>query len=338
MRHGQEKTQMEQMKRNPDAIARCIREARTVAVAGHVNPDGDTLGAAAAMYLAMKAMGKEVFLYCDGAIPEQLSFLPAADQFRVPAGNEGPFDLMLAVDVSDAGRLGKCEGLIAKSRMTAQIDHHPTNPLYMQVNSVDGKAPAASLLVREQLDTLGIGLDTEMAVCLYTGISTDTGNFAFSGTNKECFQVMSELMECGLPLAKLNRILFREKSREHIRLLGKAIGSLQFRGSGRIAVMKLTLQDFADCEARSEHADRLIDYALYTNDTRTAMLAREAENGQIKISLRSKEIAINDVAQRFGGGGHSLAAGITMPGTLDEVSETVLKALEEKLSSVSELL
>ena len=164
---------MGKMKRNPEAVAECIREAGTIAVAGHVNPDGDTLGSAAAMYLALRTMGKEVSLFCDDKIPDQLSFLPGAELFRIPKGDEGPFDLLLAVDVSDIGRLGSCAGLISRSRKTAQIDHHPTNPMYMQVNSVDGKSPATCMLIMEQLDTLGIPLTREIAICLYTGISTD---------------------------------------------------------------------------------------------------------------------------------------------------------------------
>lgn len=323
---------MTEMKRNPELIAEMIRKAQTIAVVSHINPDGDTLACATAMRLGLLKLGKEVSLFCDGKIPDQLSFLPGAELFRIPEGNEGPFDLMLAVDVSDEKRLGACTVLRETSRKTAQIDHHPTNPLYMQANSVDGKAPAASLLIREQLRELGVELDRDLAICLYTGISTDTGNFAFSGTNEECFQVMSELMEHDLPLAKLNRILFREKSREQIRLLGKAISSLEFRGNGKIAVMKLTSQDFEDCGARSEHADTLVDYALYTQGTGMAVLVREAGEGQVKFSLRSKEIPVSDVAQLFGGGGHPLASGITMAGELKESLEKVVSRLEAKVT------
>ncbi len=324
---------MNEMKRKPELIAEMIREAQTIAVVSHVNPDGDTLACATAMRLGLLKLGKEVSLFCDGKIPDQLDFLPGAELFRIPEGNEGPFDLMLAVDVSDEKRLGACAALRKASRKTAQIDHHPTNPLYMDANSVDGKAPAASLLIREQLRELGVELDRDLAICLYTGISTDTGNFAFSGTNEECFRVMSELMEHDLPLAKLNRILFREKSREQIRLLGKAISGLEFRGNGKIAVMKLTLKDFEDCGAGNEHADTLVDYALYTIGTEMAVFVREAGNGQVKFSLRSKEIPISDVAQHFGGGGHPLASGITMNGGLEETLKRVLQKLEEKVKA-----
>lgn len=321
------------MKRNPEAVAECIREAGTIAVAGHVNPDGDTLGSAAAMYIALRTMGKEVSLFCDDKIPDQLSFLPGAELFRIPKGDEGPFDLLLAVDVSDIGRLGSCAGLISRSRKTAQIDHHPTNPMYMQVNSVDGKSPATCMLIIEQLDTLGIPLTREIAICLYTGISTDTGNFAFASTDAEAFRIMSRLMEHDLPLAKLNRILFREKSREQILLLGKALTSLSFHGDSKIAVMKLTSADFEACGALSEHADTLVNYGLDTIGTKMALLARESADGRIKISLRAKEpIRVDDIAGKFGGGGHPQASGISMDGTLEECTESVLKAMEAKIT------
>ena len=322
---------MDGMRRNPEAVADAILKAQTIAVVSHVNPDGDTIGCATAMRLGLQALGKEVTLFCDGKIPDIMNFLPGADTFRIPGGNEGPFDLMLSVDVSDVKRLGACEALKKVSRMTAQIDHHPTNPLFMEINSVDGKAPAACLLIREQLKALGVPLTEKIAECLYTGISTDTGNFAFNATNEECFAVMSELMEAGLPLARLNRILFRVKPREQMKLLGRALESMEFRGSGKIAVMKLTRRDFLDSNALSEHADTIVNYALDTIGTEMALMAREGEDGKIKFSLRAREPhRVDDVAQQFGGGGHPQASGITMSGTLDEAVELVLAEMAKR--------
>ena len=134
---------MTMMSRNPEAIARMIRDAQRIAVCSHINPDGDTLGCATAMRLALLKMGKEPVLFCDGKVPDQLAFLPGIGEMSIPTGDEEPFDLMLAVDVSDIRRLGCCEKLIQISRHTAQIDHHPTNHLFMEENSVDGDAPAA---------------------------------------------------------------------------------------------------------------------------------------------------------------------------------------------------
>ena len=326
---------MELMSRDPEGVARLIREAETIAVCSHISPDGDTLGCAAAMRIALERMGKKVSLFCDGVVPDQLSFLPGIDLMREPTGEEEGFDLMLAVDVSDEKRLGSCVKLMEKCRHTAQIDHHPTNPLFMEVNSVDGKAPATCVMIREQLETLGVEPDRDIAICLYTGISTDTGNFAFDATNAACFEIMSELMGKGLPLAELNRILFRDRAKAQVLLIGKALGSLRYHQDGQIAVMKLTRQDFLYCDAKSEHADTIVNFGLDTVGTRMAMLARESLNGDgsIKISLRAKEPdVISDVAQSFGGGGHPQASGITMYGTLEETAGRVLDAMIRKLN------
>lgn len=324
---------MEPMNRNCDTIAGMIRDAQKIAVCSHVNPDGDTLGCATAMRLALIRLGKDVSLFCDGKVPDQLSFLPGIREMRMPGENEGPFDLTLSVDVSDPKRLGRCTGLIGKSAHTAQIDHHPTNPLFMEANWVDGSAPAACLLIRQMLKKLDVALDPELAVCLYTGVSTDTGNFAFAATNADCFNLMSELMAQQLPIAKLNRILFRERAMPQVLLLGKALNGLKYYENGTIAVMTLTRDDFRACSALAEHADTLVNFGLDTVGTRMALLAREDSEGTIKFSLRAKEPdCVNDIAQSFGGGGHPQAAGITMQGSLEDAVQKVLDAMIRKLN------
>lgn len=324
---------MSAMIRNPEGIAEAIQESQSIALCSHINPDGDTLGSAAALGLALRKLGKDVSLFCDGKIPDQLSFLPGISEMKLPTEANRSFDLMISVDVSDEKRLGSCIELMGVSARTAQIDHHPTNPLYMEINSVDGNAPATCVLIREQLEVLGVALDPEIAICLYTGISTDTGNFSFSSTNAECFRMMSELMAQNLPLSRLNRILFRERAMPQVKLIGRALNSLRYYEDGRIAVMKLTMQDFRDCEALSEHADTIVNFGLDTIGTRMAMLAREDGSGRIKFSLRAlKPDTVSDVAQLFGGGGHPQASGITMEGNLDETTDRVLQAMIRQLN------
>ena len=325
---------MNNLKRDPEGVARAVRAAESIAVCSHVNPDGDTIGCALAMRLGLKALGKRVSVFCHDKVPDNLMFLPGAAEIQSPDGCGETFDLMLAVDVSDRERLAGTKKLLQQCRHTAQIDHHPTNPQYMEVNSVDGEAPAASILVYEQLMTLGVPLTSEIAMCLYAGISTDTGNFSFSSTNAETFMIMSELMKIGLPLSEMSRILFRERSREQLLLLGRAISSMRFEGKdGQIAVMTLTRRDFDECGARNEHADTIVNFGLETTGTRMAVLGREDDQpGEIKFSLRSKSPQrIDDVAQRLGGGGHPQASGATLKGTLEETVPVVVAAMAGKM-------
>ena len=319
--------------RDPAGVAAAIEKAESVWVAGHVNPDGDAIGSALAMGMILRAMGKRVQVFFQDKVPDYLAFLPGTADIATPEGNETGADLFLALDVSDPARLGSCGALMEKCPHSAQIDHHGTNPGYAQVNSVDGDAAATGVLILEQMRYLGVKLTREMAMCLYAAISTDTGNFSFDCTNAETFRAMGDMMETGLPLAEMNMRLFREKSRAQLKLLGRAIERMYFAGNGKIAVMTLTEKDFADCGALAEHADTIVNYGLETLGTRMSVLARENWDGTIKFSLRARApLAVDDVAARLGGGGHARAAGINIPGTLEETTRLVVRAMEEKLA------
>lgn len=314
--------------RKPEDIARLIRQAGSIALCAHVNPDGDTVGSCLALKLGLERLGKQASLFCQDKIPGTLYMLPGADAFRPMSGEQ--FDLLICVDISDRGRMGACEGLLGQAACTAQIDHHGTNPCYAQVNSVDASAPATALLIKQQLDVLGVAPDREIAMCLYAAISTDTGNFAFNSTNAEAFAVMSQLMDCGLPLDEMNRVLFRQREKAQVLLLGRALSSLRFHAGDRLTTMTLTHQDFLDCGALPEHADAIVNYGVDIPGVRMALLARENENGSIKMSLRAvAPNRVDGIARRFGGGGHAQASGCTLEGPINQAVEQVLQAMQE---------
>ena len=320
--------------RDPEGIARAIAEAESIAICSHISPDGDTIGSALAMRLVLMEMGKKVSVFCQDKVPDNLSFLPGVEMIHAADGCDEHFDLMLSVDVSDRARLGSCEQLRSLCAHTAQIDHHESNDHFMEVNSIDGDAAATCVMIREQMKVLGVPLNREIAICLYAGISTDTGNFTFSCTDGETFRVMGDLMDVGLPLAPLSRTLFREKSRPHLLLLGRAIEKMSFAGPHHeIAVMTLSLRDFEDCAAVSEHSDTIVNYGLETTGTRLALLGRESKDeGRIKFSLRALEpLRVDEVAVRLGGGGHAQAAGATLDGSLEETTARVIREMIHEL-------
>ena len=319
--------------RDPEGIARAIRAAESVCICSHISPDGDTIGSALAMKLVLEGMGKRAGVFCQDKVPDSLRFLTGADEIRPPEENTEKYDLFLSVDVSNETRLGACAALRSQCAHSAQIDHHGTNPGFAEVNSVDGSASATCTMIREQMKVLGAPLTREIAECLYAGISTDTGNFAFDCTDAEAFRVMEDLLEAGLPLADLNMRLFREKSKAQLKLLGRAIEKMSFEADGRIAVMTLTEKDFAECGALSEHADTVVNYGLETIGTQMAVLARENGMNRIKFSLRARApLTVDDVAAKLGGGGHARAAGISMEGSLEATTRQVVRAMETRLN------
>ena len=316
-----------ELTRKPSEIAQLIHDAQTIALCSHVNPDGDTVGSVLALKLGLEKLGKQVEVFCQHKIPDTLLMLKGVREFRTAA--EEQFDLLICVDISDISRMGECAALLKQAKRTAQIDHHGTNPCEMEVNSVDAEAPATALLIKQQLDVLGVALDKDIAMCLYAAISTDTGNFAFRSTNAETFRVMSELMECGLPLDEMNRVLFRQKQKPHVKLLGRALNSLQFHAGECVTTMQLTYQDFLDCGALPEHADAIVNYGLEIPGVRMAALGRENADGSIKLALRAvAPDRVDEIARSFGGGGHAQASGCTLEGPLDAAMARVLDAMK----------
>ena len=315
-------------------MARAVRGASRIALIAHVSPDGDTIGSTLALRLGLMQLGKEAVAFCQDKVPDNLRFLPGAETVRVPEEAQGVYDLAIAVDVADEGRLGRCREIFHGAADTAQVDHHGTNPGYAQVNDIDPDASATALLVKELLDCLGAALTPEIGLCIYTGVSTDTGNFAFSNTTAEAFRVTGDILEaCALPLSQVNRVLFRQRSKAQTLLISRALGSLQFEAKGRIAVMRVTRQDFLDCGALPEHTDTIVNFGIDVEGVKMALLAREAEGGQVKMSLRALEpCAVDGVAKRFGGGGHALAAGCTVTAPLDDAVKQVIAAMEAALN------
>lgn len=319
-----------------ESVIRAIQGANSIALVSHVNPDGDAIGSALALKLGLEKLGKTVVPFCQDKVPDNIMFLKGTGDYRRPEElPDARFDLLLCADVSDESRMGTCAVLKQRCAHTAQIDHHGTNPNFVERNCVDAAAPATGLIAYELLTRLGVAMDADIAACLYVAISTDTGNYAFASTSAEAFRVTAELMEAGLPLSEIHRRLYRRRAAAQVMLMRRALGSLTFHHGGTITSMTLSGQDFAECGALPEHADTLVNYALDIEGVRMAVMARETSvDGEIKLSLRAVEPCdISGVAQSFGGGGHAQAAGAKVSGTLEECVARCVAAFEAVLEN-----
>ncbi|MBR1584905.1 MAG: bifunctional oligoribonuclease/PAP phosphatase NrnA [Clostridia bacterium] len=320
----------------PDMLS-ALQGANSILLCTHISPDGDAIGSTLAMGLGLQAMGKQIVLCCADPVPFSYSFLPGAGQFVRPDALTGRhFDVGFAIDAADLGRIGACAPAFQACPVTLQIDHHPTNPLYAQVNVVDGTAPAAGCIVRRALRGLNVPLNQEIAQCLYCAISTDTGNFCFRGTSAEAFRIAAELVETGFPLAETARTVHLMREEPHVRLLGRALISLRKFGDGRCACMRLTAEDYAAAGAQPEHCDRIVNYALNIPGVEMAYLADGSEPGQVKASLRAiapRNVSV--IAQQFGGGGHVLASGFRCEGELDEICRRIEREMLRQIGETA---
>ena len=320
---------MEKQNEFPHEMLSALNNANSILLCCHISPDGDAIGSLLAMGLTLRQMGKQVTMACGDPVPRQFAFLPCVREIvNADALSGKRFDLAFAVDTATLERMGVCAEAYLQAPVTMQLDHHGDNPGYAQYNVVDGKAAAAGCVVRRLMKALNVPLNKEFAACLYCAISTDTGNFVQPNTTAEAFTIMAELIEAGLNLDEAAQQLHLLREEPSARLLGCALKSLKVFGNGKCASMRITAQDYRDCCALPEHNTAIVNYALNVVGVEAAFLAEERESGEVKASLRSLPgLDVNQIARKYGGGGHKQASGLRYTGELDALCEALERDL-----------
>lgn len=308
--------------------------ADSIMVCTHVRPDGDAIGSLLSAGRLLKAMGKRATLVCQDPVPEKyLNFFDDAKAVIAPEqAKEMHFDAALAVDVAAPDRMGSALEIFERAPLTLQIDHHAGNICYARHNAVDEKASAAGELIVALYDALNVPLDPVAAAQLYVAISTDCGNFTFSSVCAETFAAMQRLMESGLDIADINRRLFKDRKPQQLKMLSSALHTLTFFADGQASYMFVTQDDIRSAQALPEHLNGIVNTGLDIEGVCITFMGDELPDGGWKISLRAKPgYHVNDIAAKFGGGGHMLAAGCTVHAPFDEVKAALIAAIEAQL-------
>lgn len=303
-------------------------------VCTHVRPDGDAIGSLLSVGRLLRAMGKKVTLVCQDPAPDKyLHFFDDAKLVVLPAeAKDMHFDAALAVDVASAERMGDALEIFERVKVTMQIDHHAGNPGYAQYNAVDAAASATGELIVQLYDALNVPMDTVAAAQLYAAISTDSGNFTFNSVSAQTFAAMQRLMENGLDIADINRRLFKDRKVQQIKMLSRALNTLTFFAEGQASYMHVTQADIKAVNALPEHLNAIVNYGLDIEGVNITFMGDEMPDGSWKVSLRAKPgYHVNDIAARFGGGGHMLAAGCTIKAPWEEIKAMLMQAIEEQL-------
>ena len=306
-------------------------KAKRMALIAHVSPDGDTVGAALALRLAFLSLGKAVDVICDGDMESRLGYLTGIQEVLHPEQTDGLYDTAIAVDVSDHGLLGQSAVIFDGAPVRMVLDHHATNPGYGDWNYLRGDECSCCVLAYEVITGLGVTVTREMGECLMTGLSTDTGHFMYPYTTPRAFEIAGRLLALGVDVSAITRVLYRTQSRASVNLTRTAYQKLRFELEGRVGVIELTKRELDEAGVAPNQTGGLVNRALEVEGVRFAILATEREDG-VKLSLRAVEPdTVNDIAKRFGGGGHAQAAGVTMQTTMGEAVAAVLAAMSAKL-------
>lgn len=316
-------------------VAECLQQAKRVVISGHVMPDGDCLGSVAALGLSLEVLGKTVTLASPEPLPELYRFLPAADRFLIGSGAlSGDYDTFVVLDCSVPDRLGPLRELLERNLMIVSIDHHASSYDFGSCTYIDTGAAATGEIIMDLLDLLGVSPRQEVAVCLYTAIATDTGSFRYQNTTPMTHRRVARLMELGIDVARLNVLLYDQKSLLHLRVLQAALQTLDLSPCGRVAWMSISRETLDSLGALEEHTDGLIDYVRSLKGVEVALFFREMVPGRWKVGLRSKgEVDVQRVAALFHGGGHVRAAGAVLEGEGDRIIKEVVAAVLSALSA-----
>ncbi len=317
-----------------DAV-RFLRTYDDILLVAHVSPDGDTLGSSFALYGALLELGKHAQVVCEDPVPAIYRFLPFSDQL-IPPEQARPAEAVVCVDCADLARTGRCASLFRAASATLNIDHPGTNDRYANINYVQ-KAGATGELIFNVIACLKVTLNKNIASCLYAAITTDTGNFSYSNTTPETMRIAADILDTGIDLPLLNRLLFRTVPFHKLKLHALGVNKAKLYEFGRIGISYITLEDINSCGATTEDTEGIIDSIRDIDSVEVAALLRESEDGLVRVSLRGKSCAdVSQIATKFGGGGHRLAAGCTMQPPIEEAAEQILTLAKELLHGICE--
>lgn len=313
----------------PDELVRAIRDGKKFAVTGHVQPDGDALGAVLAVTHLLRLLDKEaVPCVVMEQVPEKYCFLPGVELLGRPGS--GDFDVLIALDVGNHGRLGDSKPLLESAKTVLNVDHHPDNTAFGGVNWVVPDATSTCELVYDIWTALGVEMTADAALCIYVGILTDTGNWQYSNTTANALRIGARLLDYGIKPNDVFTRLYEQNTYGWLRLMGLGLSRTVIVPEYRFAYCVVMQADLALAGAEPYEAENLVDRLRSLRDIDVALVIKETKSGQYKGSVRSQgKIDVGGMSAAFDGGGHRNAAGFTTDLSPARIVERMKKWMAE---------
>ncbi len=260
---------------------------------------------------------------------EKYRFVSGAEKVTKPPAEPEDFDVAIALDTATQARLGTPAAAVRSAKTWINIDHHPSNPRYGDLVYIDAQAPATGQILFELLTSEQLPINRAIAENLFVAISTDTGSFQYPNTTARTFEIGAELIKRGADVGRLSQLLYENYPRRRIELLRDLLGTMRIEAGGRLASFSLSLAVAARLGVQPEDNEGLIDHIRAIEGVIVAVFFEELPEGKVRVSMRSKSEAVDvsAICQRFGGGGHKLAAGARLRATLADAEERVIKAI-----------
>lgn len=302
-----------------------LRSCDNVLILTHIRPDGDTVGCAAGLCIALRQLGKTAHVLRDPGTSG--IFTPYLDGLTIEGGWQP--DTVVAVDIAAASMFHDA-ALPYRGRVDLTIDHHPSQEFYARETCLDGSRASCGEIIYDILRQWG-PVSREAALPLYVAVSTDCGCFVYNNTNAACHRTAAELMETGIDFYNTNRRHFRTKSFKRLQLESMLTQGMELHDGGEIAVVTLTLDMMAKLDAKEEDVDNISAFVGQIEGVKTGVTVRQLTPTQCKISLRTDpgDLNASHICALLGGGGHAAAAGATVDGSPEETKAAILAAIRK---------
>ncbi len=305
----------------PKAITQAVKKEKSFVIAVHVGPDGDALGSALALSMALESIGKNTIIYSRDIIPLFYRFLPGHERITSRLGTmTGNAPLLLLLDCNDPARAALDKNVFGKSIV---IDHHHTESHFGDMKWINPKAAATGLMIYYLIRSLGIAFNKDMATNLYAAISVDTGTFRYSNTSSELLLASAELIQAGANPGQIAKDLYETWAKNRFALLVMSLNTLEIKNN--IAITYVTRNMLNKTQTKLEDTEHFSNFPRMIAEVKISLFLKEKSRGLWKVSLRSKgDVDVSRIAERFGGGGHKNAAGCWIKGTLSSVKKEAI--------------
>ncbi len=318
-----------------------IDKSKTILITTHTRPDGDACGSIAAMYDVLTALGKKVKTILLSPVPEWYEFLFAEKLPILGEGvsfeqlKQGQFakpDLIMIIDTNSYSQLPQFDQYLKQNdKPVLVIDHHVTADGLGDVELIDTIAAATGLIIFDFLKYANWPVTEKIAQALFVAVATDTGWFQFSNTDGAVFRSCAELIDAGANPTEIYHDLYQNFSHQRFKLMTAMFNTLELHLDGRYAAQHLLQRDFEQAGAAHRDTENLIDECRRISTVEAAALFVELKDGRIRCSLRSRgAIDVRKIAAKFGGGGHTTAAGAYLPGPLKNAKQLILAEMAEQ--------
>ena len=305
------------------AAADAIHAADTILLVSHIAPDGDAVGSTLGLFHCLRDMGKSVTAAIDGGAPVSLRFLRGSDSI-LPKVERGKFDLLVTLDSSDLSRIGKSGAYgMAHSQSIINLDHHPTNTGFGDIMLVAPEAVAAAEIVFDLVEFMALEPSQPSAVAILTGLVTDTRGFRINATNSRTLEIAQALMQRGADLPQIMARTLNRRSYKDVLLWKAAFPSIALNGG--LIHAAITQADLRAAGLTEMTDGGLVNHLLAVDQAKVSVVFKALPGDEVEVGFRAKPgFDVAQLALRLGGGGHTLASGCTLSGTLAQAKAQVL--------------